>query len=269
MRKKTERFIPTAKDVAALKRQRAILLYAESSMNMVTLVSVYAAQSAVAEMHGAFAHDERLYRFRVKKLVCEARKKIDMTVKGIISRRKHGEQREYLFVYSDALDDEMRPVINELFSVSKKFLEERGCPHATACAWTLSARAVTLEACNVFNSVIRELSEMFGTDLRKRYLCYYIQPCLDSLDVLLTELEKQCQQVAGIDLHTLDKTIPSIEKIDDTIRNSKVLLKAADDAEKCLDEKEAEERKKFTAEIMGYISNEVNEHLKKIGETGN
>lgn len=260
-------FIGEAYDAGVVRytpnKWRAIEMFTESSVNMIVLMSNYVTQSAMTDMYGFLTTDKKVFRHMVKVHARNAKDVIDASVEKCITKNRDNAQANYLFTYSDFMDDKMRPKVRQIKSALEKILEERGCRKPNMCAWVLTCEGFARMSCNLYISIMAEIKEMFRCDMTQRFLEYYMGPCYNELRALVQELEKLYPEMKGIDAQNTPDTAPIFDAIDDDIRNAESLDEAADEANAEFDEERRQKNMERVQRILAEIGTELDEHKER------
>ena len=242
---------------------RAISMFAESSCNMIVLMSAYITQSVITDLMGALTPDKGLYKHLIKVHARNANDKINETIESIINKDRDDAQVNYLYAYTDALDAKMRPRVQAIKKEIEKILLERGCKKANICAWTLTCEGLARMTCQLFINVMIEIKEMFRCDMSQKYIQYYIDDVYDELKGLVYELSRKFPEMKGIDAQNTPQTSKIFEEIDDDIRNAECLDAAADEANNEFDDERKQKNMERVEHILAEIGDEIEEHKTK------
>ena len=242
---------------------RAISMFAESSCNMIVLMSAYITQSVITDLMGALTPDKGLNNHLIKVHARNAKDKINETIESIINKDRDDAQVNYLYAYTDALDAKMRPRVQTIKKEIEKVLVERGCKKANVCAWTLTCEGLARMTCQLFINVMTEIKEMFRCDMSQKYIQYYIDDVYDELKGLIYELSRKFPEMNGIDAQNMPQTSKIFEEIDDDIRNAECLDAAADEANNEFDDERKQKNMERVEHILAEIGDEIEEHKTK------
>ena len=242
---------------------RAISMFAESSCNMIVLMSAYITQSVITDLYGALTPDKGLFKHMIKVHARNANDKINETIDLIINKDRDDEQINYLYAYTDALDAKMRPRAQTVKKEIEKVLLERGCKKANICAWALTCEGFARMTCQLFINIMSEIKEMFKCDLTQRYMQYYISDVYDELKGLIYELSRKFKEINGLDAQNMLTTAKIFEDIDDDIRNAQCLDAAADEANNEFDDERKQKNMERVEHILAEIESELEEHKTK------
>ena len=242
---------------------RAISMFAESSCNMIVLMSAYITQSVITDLMGALTPDKGLNKHLIKVHARNANDKINETIESIINKDRDDAQVNYLYAYTDALDAKMRPRVQTIKKEIEKVLVERGCKKANVCAWTLTCEGLARMTCQLFINVMTEIKEMFRCDMTQKYIQYYIDDVYDELKGLVYELSRKFPEMKGIDVQNMPQTSKIFEEIDDDIRNAECLDAAADEANNEFDDERKQKNMERVEHILAEIGDEIEEHKTK------
>lgn len=245
---------------------RAISMFAESSCNMIVLMSAYITQSVITDLMGALTPDKGLYKHLIKVHSRNANDKINETIESIINKDRDDAQINYLYAYTDALDAKMRPRVQTIKKEIEKVLVERGCKKANICAWALTCEGLARMTCQLFINVMTEIKEMFRCDMSQKYIQYYIDDVYDELKCLVYELSRKFPEMNGIDAQNMPQTSKIFEEIDDDIRNAECLDAAADEANNEFDDERKQKNMERVEHILAEIGSEIEEHKTKYSE---
>ena len=242
---------------------RAISMFAESSCNMIVLMSAYITQSVITDLMGALTPDKGSYKHLIKVHSRNANDNINETIESIINKDRDAAQVNYLYAYTDALDAKMRPRVQTIKKEIEKVLVERGCKKANVCAWTLTCEGLARMTCQLFINVMTEIKEMFRCDMTQKYIQYYIDDVYDELKGLVYELGRKFPEINGIDAQNMPQTSKIFEEIDDDIRNAECLDAAADEANNEFDDERKQKNMERVEHILAEIGNEIEVHKTK------
>ena len=242
---------------------RAISMFAESSCNMIVLMSAYVTQSVITDLMGALTPDKGLYKHLIKVHARNANDKINETIECIINKDRDDAQVNYLYAYTDALDAKMRPRVQTIKKEIEKVLLERGCKKSNICAWALTCEGLARMTCQLFINVMTEIKEMFRCDMTQKYIQYYIDDVYDELKGLVYELGRKFPEMNNIDVQNMPQTSKIFEEIDDDIRNAECLDAAADEANNEFDDERKQKNMERVEHILAEIGSEIEEHKSK------
>lgn len=242
---------------------RAISMFAESSCNMIVLMSAYITQSVITDLMGALTPDKGLFKHLIKVHARNANDKINETIESIINKDRDDAQVNYLYAYTDALDAKMRPRVQTIKKEIEKVLVDRGCKKANVCAWTLTCEGLARMTCQLFINVMTEIKDMFRCDMTQKYIQYYIDDVYDELKGLVYELSRKFPEINSIDVQNMPQTSKIFEEIDDDIRNAECLDAAADEANNEFDDERKQKNMERVEHILAEIGDEIEEHKTK------
>lgn len=242
---------------------QAIRLYTESSLNMIVLMCNYVAQSAMTDMIGAITSDKKLNKHMVKVYSRDAYEEINKSIDKCIIGKRDADQTDYLFVYTDFMDEHMRPKVREIKRLTEETLVERGCRKPSMCAWVLTTEGLVRTSCNVFLGVMSEIKEIFKCDFTAEFLHYFLDKSYDNIRKLVFELERQFPEIGNLDVVADEKTAKIFEDMDDEIRNANVLGEASDEADSALTEEHLKYKDTTVKNIMSFVEDDLDEYQRK------
>ena len=242
---------------------QAIRLYVESSLNMIVLMCNYVAQSALTDMMGAITSNKKLNKHMVKVYSRDAYEEINKSIEKCIVGKRDADQTDYLFVYTDFMDEHMRPRVQEIKRLTEETLTERGCKMPSMCAWVLTTEGLTRMACNVFLGVMGEIKDIFKCDFTADFQVYFLDKSYDNIRKLVFELERKFPEIGNLDVVTNEKTAKIFNDIDDEIRNATVLEKASDEADEALTEEHLKYKDTTVRNIMSFVADDLEEYQRK------
>jgi hypothetical protein len=242
---------------------KAIRLYTESTMNMIVLMCNYVAQSVMTDMYTTIQLDKKLYKHMVKVYSRDAYESICKSIEKCIVGKRDADQTDYLYVYSDFMDDYMRPRAQEIKRLTEETLQERGCKNPSMCAWVLISEGFVRMSCNIFLSVMQELKEIFKCDLTAENLDYFLDETYENMKNLVLTMQKQFKEMEGLDVMSDDKTKKIFEEIDDEIRNASAMSSASDKADEALTEEHLKLKDKTVQNIMSFVEDDLEDYQRR------